>query len=75
MSGQLAADSAHLYAGVVDPFAPAARFWPGLAHAVLATALFRCWTLLLFFAAWSAAVCLISHYVHSLAIQPTLLTV
>ncbi|KAF9230804.1 Bestrophin, RFP-TM, chloride channel-domain-containing protein [Melanogaster broomeanus] len=44
-------------------------------NAVLATALFRCWSILIFFGAWSTAICLISHNVHSLAIQSTLLTV
>ncbi|TFY78535.1 hypothetical protein EWM64_g5474, partial [Hericium alpestre] len=36
-----------------DPFAPQRRLWPTLVNALLATALFRCWHILLFFAAWS----------------------
>jgi ion channel-forming bestrophin family protein len=47
------------------------HFW----HAVLATALFRCWHILIFFAAWSTAICVISGKVHSLGIANTLLTV
>ena len=61
----------------VDPFSPTrnggavARFF----SAILATAVFRCWPLLLFFSAWATAISVISHTVHSLAIQSTLLTV
>ncbi len=61
----------------VDPFSPnrkggnVARFM----SAVLATAVFRCWPLLVFFSAWATAISVISHSGHSLAIQPTLLTV
>ncbi|KAF9653667.1 UPF0187-domain-containing protein [Thelephora ganbajun] len=60
----------------VDPFTGRGRgFWSSLISALLATALFRCWHILLFFSAWAAMVTLISQYTHSLAIQPTLLTV
>ena len=62
----------------VDPFAPSAGGSSAvkrLVSAVLATAVFRCWPLLLFFTGWAAAVSVISHSVHNLAIQPTLLTV
>ncbi|KAG0702548.1 Bestrophin, RFP-TM, chloride channel-domain-containing protein [Suillus ampliporus] len=60
----------------IDPNTPnipstCSSFW----QAVLATALFRCWHILIFFGAWSTAVCVISHNVHSLALQPTLITV
>ena len=61
----------------VDPFSPG-RSGNGLSRfvsAVLATAVIRCWPLLLFFSAWATAVSLISHNVYNLAIQPTLLTV
>ncbi|KAH7890240.1 Bestrophin, RFP-TM, chloride channel-domain-containing protein [Phlebopus sp. FC_14] len=44
-------------------------------HAVLATAIFRCWHILIFFGAWSTMVCIVSNNVRSLAIQPTLITV
>ncbi|KAG2117571.1 Bestrophin, RFP-TM, chloride channel-domain-containing protein [Suillus cothurnatus] len=49
--------------------------WSSAGHALLATALFRCWHILIFFGAWSTAICVISHNVHSLALQPTLITV
>ncbi|KAH7907058.1 Bestrophin, RFP-TM, chloride channel-domain-containing protein [Hygrophoropsis aurantiaca] len=49
--------------------------WPSFVNALLATALFRCWHILLFFGAWSTAVCVITVNVRSLAIQPTLITV
>ncbi|KAI0031895.1 Bestrophin, RFP-TM, chloride channel-domain-containing protein, partial [Vararia minispora EC-137] len=58
-----------------DPFNRGSSFWPTFIHAVLATAVFRCWHLLLFFSGWATAVSIISNNVHSLAIQPTLLTV
>ncbi|RDX54419.1 UPF0187-domain-containing protein [Lentinus brumalis] len=68
-------ETSFMYA--VDPFSPnrkggnVARFM----SAVLATAVFRCWPLLVFFSAWATAISVISHSGHSLAIQPTLLTV
>ena len=61
----------------VDPFSPG-RGGGGLhrfVSAVLATALFRCWPLLLFYSGWATAVAVISHSVKPLTIQPTLLTV
>ncbi|KIJ64013.1 hypothetical protein HYDPIDRAFT_112525 [Hydnomerulius pinastri MD-312] len=42
---------------------------------LLGVAIFRSWRILTFFAAWATAVCLIDEKVHSLALQPTLLTV
>jgi|SRR6266850_6290324 len=58
-----------------DPFThgrgPLATFW----HALLATALFRCWHILIFFAAWSTTVSVISHTTKNLGISSTLLTV
>ena len=67
-------DTTFMYS--VDPFAPAHggglhRF----VSAVLATAVFRCWPLLLFYSGWATAVAVISHTVKPLTIQPTLLTV
>ncbi|KAM5531168.1 hypothetical protein V8D89_014200 [Ganoderma adspersum] len=61
----------------VDPFAGhSTRSALGrFVAAVLATAVFRCWPLLLFFTGWATAVSVISHTTHSLVIQPTLLTV
>jgi len=49
--------------------------WSSFVQATLATALFRCWHILIFFGAWSTAICLISYNVHNLALQPTLITV
>jgi len=59
----------------IDPFAHPSRFFPTLFNAILATALFRCWNLILLFTGWAACVCLITDKVHDLSIQPTLLTV
>ena len=60
----------------VDPFTGRGRgFRSSLISALLATALFRCWHILLFFTGWATMVTLISHYVYKLSIQPTLLTV
>ncbi|KAI6016769.1 UPF0187-domain-containing protein [Pisolithus marmoratus] len=39
------------------------------------TAIFRSWRILIFFGLWSTAVCTVDYHVHSLALQPTLLTV
>lgn len=62
----------------VDPFSPGTQK-SGTLHrfvsAVLATAVFRCWPLLVFFSAWAAAISVINNSVHTLVIQPTLLTV
>jgi putative membrane protein len=62
--------------GVVDPFAAPLSVWCGIVNAVLATAFFRCWHILLFFSAWATVIT----YLHmakicDLAIQSTLLTV
>lgn len=65
----------HFGAHSIDPFGPPTKFFPSLMKALLATALFRCWHILIFFAAWSTAVSVISNNIRSLAIQPTLLTV
>ena len=58
-----------------DPFSRERAFGPTFWHAILATALFRCWHLLLFFAAWSTAISVISHTTKDLGISSTLLTV
>ena len=54
-----------------DPFAHDRTFL----RALLATALFRCWHILIFFGAWSTAICVISDKVKDLGIPSTLLTV
>ena len=60
----------------VHPFTGKDRgFWVSLISAFLATVLFKCWHILLFFSGWGAMVTLISQFVHPLTIQPTLLNV
>ncbi|KAF8342989.1 Bestrophin, RFP-TM, chloride channel-domain-containing protein [Cantharellus anzutake] len=59
----------------VDPFHSPVGTFRSLVNALLATAVFRCWYLILFFSGWAAAVCLISQKVHHLGIQSTMLTV
>jgi ion channel-forming bestrophin family protein len=61
--------------GVVDPFTTHASSLEGMANAILATALFRCWHILIFYTLWATAITLISKNVHDLSINPTLLTV
>lgn len=58
-----------------DPFSRQRAFGPTFWHAILATALFRCWHLLLFFGGWSTLICVISHTKKNLGIASTLLTV
>ncbi|KAF8154747.1 Bestrophin, RFP-TM, chloride channel-domain-containing protein [Crassisporium funariophilum] len=60
---------------VPDPFAPRQRPGASFVNALLATALFRCWHILLFFAAWSTLITILNEQGHSLFMQPTLLTV
>ncbi|KLO15172.1 UPF0187-domain-containing protein [Schizopora paradoxa] len=62
------------FGGVEDAKSPL-NLLSSLFKAVLATALFRCWHLLIFFAAWATAVSLINHKVTGFTFQPTLLTV
>ena len=47
----------------------------GLAHAVSATAIVKCWPMLLFFTAWATCISCICAWVHDVAIESTLLTV
>ncbi|KAL6300331.1 UPF0187-domain-containing protein [Sparassis latifolia] len=60
----------------VDPFAAkrGGVFWQFL-NALSATAIVRCWPLLVFFTGWATAISCISHFVHNVGIQSTLLTV
>lgn len=44
-------------------------------NAILATALFRCWHILVFFIGWATMVTLINEHVTNLTFQATLLTV
>ncbi|PPQ90166.1 hypothetical protein CVT25_012477 [Psilocybe cyanescens] len=66
---------AHTGFRVPDPFAPRQRPGSSFVNALLATALFRCWHILLFFAGWSTLITVLNHHGHKLFIQPTLLTV
>lgn len=61
--------------GLVDPFTKQRSFVGAMGNALLATALFRCWHILLFYALWSTGIGLISQQVYNLTIEPTLLTV
>jgi len=58
-----------------DPFRHDKSFTSTFWNAILATALFRCWHLLIFFGVWSTAISVISHNVKNLGIASTLLTV
>jgi hypothetical protein len=58
-----------------DPFVHGRGPLATFAHAILATALFRCWHILIFFAAWSTIISVISHTTKNLGISSTLLTV
>ncbi|KAJ3933930.1 MAG: Bestrophin, RFP-TM, chloride channel-domain-containing protein [Lentinula lateritia] len=60
---------------VQDPYAGRQRTGASVVNALLATALFRCWHLLIFFGAWATLVCVLNAQGHRLIIQPTLLTV
>ncbi|KZV80111.1 UPF0187-domain-containing protein, partial [Exidia glandulosa HHB12029] len=60
---------------VLSPYSSQTHFVPSFANAVLATALFRCWHIILFFSAWAACVTLISNFVHDISFQSTLLNV
>ncbi|KAJ1300572.1 hypothetical protein OPQ81_002226 [Rhizoctonia solani] len=50
------------------------RAIPRLCQSILATALFRCWYLIVLLTAWAACIALINDKVRNLSIQPTLLT-
>ncbi|KAJ3986409.1 Bestrophin, RFP-TM, chloride channel-domain-containing protein [Lentinula detonsa] len=58
-----------------DPYAGRQRTGASFVSALLATALFRCWHLLIFFGAWATLVCVLNAQGHRVIIQPTLLTV
>ncbi|KAI0266343.1 UPF0187-domain-containing protein [Gloeopeniophorella convolvens] len=58
-----------------NPFRHERSFGPTFFHAVLATALFRCWHILIFFGAWATVICVISETTKDLGIATTLLTV
>ncbi len=58
-----------------DPFRHDKSFSSTFWNAILATALFRCWHILIFFGIWSTAISVISHTIKDLGIASTLLTV
>ncbi|KAF5364959.1 hypothetical protein D9758_008139 [Tetrapyrgos nigripes] len=58
-----------------DPFAPRQRPGASFVSALLATALFRCWHILIFFGAWATLITILNEQGHKLTFQPTLLTV
>ncbi|KAG8995487.1 hypothetical protein FRB94_009136 [Tulasnella sp. JGI-2019a] len=61
----------HINNTEIDPFG--GHF--SLLNAILATALFRCWHLIVFFTGWATMVVLINVHVHSLTFASTLLTI
>ncbi|KAL0959299.1 hypothetical protein HGRIS_014563 [Hohenbuehelia grisea] len=70
------ADYAHNHGfRVPDPFAPRRKPGASFMNALFATALFRCWHILCFFAGWAAMVALINEHVRDVTVQTTLLTV
>ncbi|KAG8935164.1 hypothetical protein FRC01_007397 [Tulasnella sp. 417] len=68
-------DAIHPLSSSNDPFVQGGSFTSSFLNALVATALFRCWHLILFFSAWATAVCLISDNIYNLSIQTTLITV
>ncbi|KAG8854324.1 hypothetical protein FRB96_007729 [Tulasnella sp. 330] len=65
----------HVNRAPIDPFIHTESSYYELLNAILATALFRCWHLILFFAVWATLVILITVHVHDLTFASTLLTV
>ncbi|KAK1216396.1 hypothetical protein PQX77_021010 [Marasmius sp. AFHP31] len=58
-----------------DPLASRRRTRDSYLNALLATALFRCWHILLFYGAWATLITVLDHHGHNLVIEPTVLTV
>jgi len=67
--------TAHQGFSVPDPSTRRKRPGTPFFNAILATALFRCWHILIFFGAWATMVSVVSHNVHNLSISNILLTV
>ncbi|KAL0058351.1 hypothetical protein AAF712_014970 [Marasmius tenuissimus] len=59
----------------LDPLASRRRTRDSYLNALLATALVRCWHILLFFGAWATLITVLNHHGHNLVIEPTVLTV
>uniref|UniRef100_D8QJA6 Uncharacterized protein n=1 Tax=Schizophyllum commune (strain H4-8 / FGSC 9210) TaxID=578458 RepID=D8QJA6_SCHCM len=60
---------------MADPVAARRRPGASFVNAVLATALFRCWHILIFFAAWATLITVLNHNGYGIWIESTLLTV
>ncbi|KAF8628929.1 hypothetical protein AX15_003647 [Amanita polypyramis BW_CC] len=60
---------------VPDPFAPRQKPGASFVNAILATALFRCWHILLLIAAWSTMITVLNREGYHARFQSTLLTV
>ncbi|KAG8981412.1 hypothetical protein FRB93_008695 [Tulasnella sp. JGI-2019a] len=65
----------HINRAKIDPFLHPESADYSLFHAILATALFRCCHLIIFFTGWATMVVLITVHVHDLTFPSTLLTV
>ncbi|KAJ7649232.1 Bestrophin, RFP-TM, chloride channel-domain-containing protein [Mycena rosella] len=63
------------FASAPDPFAPRRRPGSSFFNALLATALFRCWHILLFFAAWATTITVLDFHHFNVRFASTLLTV
>ncbi|KAJ6521125.1 Bestrophin, RFP-TM, chloride channel-domain-containing protein [Mycena capillaripes] len=63
------------FAAAADPFAPRRRPGASFFNALLATAFFRCWHILMFFAAWATVITVLDHHHFKVRFASTLLTV
>ncbi|KAH7333731.1 Bestrophin, RFP-TM, chloride channel-domain-containing protein [Rhizoctonia solani] len=61
-------------ADLIHDLSQSKKLIPWLGRSILATALFRCWYLIVLLTVWAACVALINDKVRNLSIQPTLLT-
>ncbi|PPQ99416.1 hypothetical protein CVT24_005403 [Panaeolus cyanescens] len=75
LKSERAESFAHNGFRVPDPFAPRQRPGASFVNALLATALFRCWHLLVFFGAWSTLITVLNEQGHKLRVSNILLTV
>ena len=69
------ADSRNTKRIVLSPYSTRTHFLPSLTNAILATAMFRCWHLILFFSGWAACVALVCRFAHDISFQSTLLNI
>ncbi|KAI5824652.1 UPF0187-domain-containing protein [Schizophyllum commune Tattone D] len=60
---------------MADPVAARRRPGASFVNAVLATALFRCWHILIFYSAWATLITVLNHNGYGIWIESTLLTV